>query len=262
MPDVKTPFGKVPKPAVYIAILAGGGALIYSYVKKKNAASKAAATTANMTAGTYGYGSGAYGYGGGQYGYGAYTYEPYGYGYGPMGLGAYGGQGDYGYGYYGAGVPYQVQGQATTNAQWAQAAVSALTQGGQYSATTVLAALGLYLTGGHLSSDQEIIVQSAIAAEGYPPIPGSNGYPPAINTSAAGGQTGTGGGGNNVTVPGVTGDNWGMAYNHIKAAGLVPAIKGASSIAHVNTSRKVTAQTPASGASVAPGSTVTVTLSK
>jgi hypothetical protein len=183
---VKVPFiGETNKATLGIAVLAGVGALGYAYFKKKKAAS---ATTASGT-GQY-----AYGYGS-QYAYGSSQYTPYGYGYGPFGLGAYGGSGNYGYGYYGAGlgsVPEQVSSQASTNAEWSEAVVSALTTQG-FAGQDVLTALGLYLTGSPMSALQVQIVQAAIAAEGYPPVAGSNGYPPAINSggTVGGGQTGT-----------------------------------------------------------------------
>jgi Fibronectin type III domain len=184
---VKVPFiGETNKATLGIAVLAGVGALGYAYFKKKKAAS---ATAAASGAGQY-----AYGYGS-QYAYGSSQYSPYGYGYGPFGLGAYGGSGNYGYGYYGAGTgspDEEVPSQASTNAEWSEATVSALTAQG-FAGQDVLTALGLYLTGSPMSALQVQIVQAAIAAEGYPPVAGSNGYPPAINSggTTGGGQTGT-----------------------------------------------------------------------
>lgn len=180
---VKVPvLGKVNKPTLFVAGLAGVAALGYAWYKnKKQTAAAAASTTTTPTVNP------GYGY---AYGYGAYEYEPYGYGYGPFGLGAYGGAGEYGYGYYGAGEPVneEVPAAATTNAQWSEAAVTALGAAG-WSSQDVLTALGLYLTGAPVSSTQQSIIQAAIAAEGYPPAPGASGYPPGINT---GGTTGGG----------------------------------------------------------------------
>ena len=160
-------------------------AFMYENNKKKKAAAAAAAAAAQQQAQqqaqyAYGYGSGIYGYGGT-----GLSYQPEVYGYG---------LGYYGYGVSGGGV---VTAAATTNAMWAQAAVNQLTAQG-YAGTDVQAALGVYLTGGTLTSSQESIVQAAIAVEGYPPQEGANGYPPAMNV---GGTTGGGTGGGTVTMP-------------------------------------------------------------
>lgn len=178
--------------------VAAGGAGIAIYLYRKNKKQQTAAAQAGQQAG-YGYG----------YGYGsqALQYQAYGYGFGSSGLGAYGGaQGNYGYGYYGAGsgsVQTQVPTQATTNAQWAEAAMSALTSAG-YDGQTVLAALGVYLTGGTVTAQQLTIIQGAIAAEGYPPVPGPNNYPPQIHTGGTGGGGGGGGQGGGGTSPSPT----------------------------------------------------------
>ena len=185
--------------------------------------------------------------------YGNYTYQPEGAGYGPYGLDSYGsgGSGAYGsLGYYGGGVPYPVQQQATTNAQWSEAAVSALTAQG-YNGMQVLAALGLYLTGGQLSADQASIVQAAIAAEGYPPNPPSGG----IITSPPGGPPpppGT----NQIAVPNVIGKTELQASQIIAKAGLHPHGPPVSK----NGAKKVKSQNPSAGVLVAKGSTVSVTV--
>src|SRR5208282_167517 len=189
MADIKV-FGKnVPKWVVYGGVIGGGGGLIYAYVHNKNKAKAAAsaATTPN-TASTYayGYGSQQYAYGS-QYGYGAYGYAS---GSGDAGIGT-----NYGYGYYNAGQPQEYSPQATTNAEWSAAAISALTAQG-FTGTQVLGALGPYLAGQAISTSQASVVQAAIAVEGYPPVPGQNGDPPGIKTGGGGGgQT------SNVTVP-------------------------------------------------------------
>jgi len=166
-------------------VVAGGGIAYWVYRHNKNA--KAAAAGA---AGGYGYGMAGYGYGAA----GAYGYA-YGYGFGASGLGEYGYGGSFGggSGAYGAGTPVgtPVPQTASNNAQWSEAAVSALTTQG-YDGTAVLAALGQYLVGGTLTSDQQGIVSAAIAAEGYPPVSGPNGYPPAMNSNAQSGQTSDG----------------------------------------------------------------------
>ena len=243
MPDVKTPFGGIPRWVVWGVVIGGGGGLIYAYVKNKNKKNTATQTAGNV----YGYGTntGAYG----AYGYGAYTYQPYGYGYGPFGLGAYGGEGQYGYGYYGGGVPVQVPQQATTNAEWSQAAVSALTAQG-YSGTQVLTALGAYLTGNQVTQDEkQQVIDPAIAAEGYPPVAGPNGYPPAVKTGGnPPGQS------SKVTVPDVKGLDQQQAIEVIRSEGLKPVSKKAVP----GRVLEVTGTNPPAGASVNKGASVTI----
>lgn len=66
-----------------------------------------------------------------------------------------------------------------TNAAWAQAAEQFLSQTGG-DPTAISAALGKYLTGQQVSDAQASIIQSAIAFEGYPPVSGTDSYPPSI----------------------------------------------------------------------------------
>jgi PASTA domain len=247
--------GNMSKSSVFaggLAAVAVGGYMWYRHQKKVAAA---AASSAGGESG-YGYGGltvpASYGYG--TYGYGANS-GYYGYGFGPSGLGAYGGgSGFYGYGYYGAGTGQPVAQQATTNAQWSQAAMGALTAAG-YNGETVLAALGQYLLGHPLTADQTTVVESAIAAEGYPPVPGASGYPPAIQSNSPNGGGGGGGGGTKVIVPNVVGLDQAQAYQVIGSTGLKPTgpapIKGKVHI--------VTAESPKAGSSVNKGSTVKLT---
>jgi hypothetical protein len=238
----------IPKPYLYGGIIAvgAGGLIAYSmYEKKKQAQAAAQAALQQQQQNNmqqYGYGSGGstYGYAATEipYGYGAFTYAP---------------SDPYGYGVYGAGTgepPAPLT--ATTNAQWVQAAVTALSQQG-YTGSQVLAALGLYVTGQPLSASQEQIVTAAIGAEGYPPIPGTSGYPPAMNAGST--STGNNPGGNSVTVPSVTGMGFGQAYNTLVNAGL----KSSPGQGKVNANYKVTAQNPAAGTLVASGTTVSLT---
>ena len=251
MPDVKTPFGGIPRWAVYGMIIGGGGGLIYAYVKKKNKA--ATASTANTGANVYGYGTGgSYGYGSGQYGYGAYTYQPYGYGYGPSGLGSYPGGTYGGYGYYGAGVPVQVPPQASTNAQWTQAALSALTAQG-YTGQQVLGAVSPYLSGKPLTTDQTAVVQAAIAVEGYPPVAGPGGFPPAIQT---GGSGGGGGQTSPVTVPKLAGLTVNNGQAILRELGLRTQ-SGPGTSGYI-----ITSTNPPAGASVAPNTVITINSKK
>jgi PASTA domain len=254
-------FGKnIPTWAVYGSVIGGGGALVYAYVREKNkkAAAAAAATTANTSGGygtyAYGYGSAAqFGYG--AYAYGAYTEDPYGYGSGYAGIGT-----NYGYGDYGAGSSEPSSTQATTNAQWSAAVVSALTnQGVGYTGQQVLGAIAPYLAGQPVSAAQGLIVQQAIAVEGYPPVPGPSGNPPGIVTaSTTGGGTGTGQTtAANVKVPNVIGrKDLDTAEGIIATAGLSPASRGDSGTGNKGS---VTSQSPAAGTMVKPGTTVLLT---
>jgi hypothetical protein len=71
----------------------------------------------------------------------------------------------------------------STNAAWAQQVEAYLASIG-YDQTTVSAAIGKYLTGGALTSDQYGIVQTAVGYEGSPPTP-----VPAPQIGAPTGQT-------------------------------------------------------------------------
>lgn len=73
----------------------------------------------------------------------------------------------------------------SSNSQWSAGAETALIGAG-YSGTTAAAALGHYLIGGTaLTSDEESIIQSAIALVGPPPVPVATSLtPPAGQVSA------------------------------------------------------------------------------
>jgi PASTA domain-containing protein len=241
---------RIPKPALIGGVVVIGGGGIYLYVRHKNAAAQLTTADATDTSAsdlgdtssdTSSTDSG---------------YIPAGYGYGPDGLSDYGGYDNSGAqdgGYYNAGTstPVQVQTQATTNAQWVQAAISALTNQG-YTGTQVTAALGTYVTGGALTADQVSVVNAAIGVEGYPPVAGANGYPPSIKSqnSAQTGQK------SNVTVPNVIGKRADVAFATLRAHNLAPSPGG---LAAANI---VTVTNPPAGASVAPKSTVKVTAPK
>lgn len=66
-----------------------------------------------------------------------------------------------------------------SNAQWTQAAEQYM---GSTGADAIAAALGKYLLASPLTADQVTIVQQAIAAEGFPPVAGTNGFPPSYKT--------------------------------------------------------------------------------
>lgn len=89
-----------------------------------------------------------------------------------------------------------VQSGFTSNSQWAQAAETYLVQESNADAATVAAALGAYITGSPVTTAQMTVIEQAIAFEGYPPQPGTNGYPPAIKTvTTTGGGSPPGGSG-------------------------------------------------------------------
>src|SRR5215831_12826679 len=95
------------------------------------------------------------------------------------------GSGAGGFGGSGFGGP----GGFSSNAQWTQAAESLM---GSTGADAIAAALGKYLLGTPLTEDQVTIVQQAIAAEGFPPVPGPDGFPPSFRTAATPPPTGGG----------------------------------------------------------------------
>lgn len=110
-------------------------------------------------------------------------------------------------------------------------------------------ALGLYLGGQPLTPTQKQYVFDAQAIGGEPPVAGSGGYPPAIRSNPSS-TSGT----HQVAVPNVIGSDYGTAYNRIVyESGLK------ISPLHINSSYEITGQTPAAGAEVEIGSTVTLT---
>ena len=120
------------------------------------------------------------------------------------------------------------QAAATTNAAWVQDAIAYLGQNG--TDTTALAtALGAYIAGQPVTSDQEALIDQAIAAEGYPPTAGSTGYPPGINVSATGtGAAGTAGATGGVTASGTgtgTTGTTGTTTTAPKAAGAISNLR-------------------------------------
>jgi hypothetical protein len=71
-----------------------------------------------------------------------------------------------------------------TNGAWSQAAIQYMqAQGLIEDATMLSAALGRYLAGSPLSPTDKSLVEQAIAFQGLPPVPGTGGYPPSINTA-------------------------------------------------------------------------------
>lgn len=219
MPDANVPvLGKVNKGTMVAALAAAGvvgGYMLYKHNKKKSSTASTATPAANAgTAGAYGYGQYAYGYG--------LTYpNADAYGYGAFGYGMYN---PYSGGYVGAaGTPYPQTIAVATNQEWVQEAVNSLkTQG--YDGQAIIGALALYITGQPVSSAQEAFVQAAIAVAGYPPQPGANGYPPAINHQGAPGGGGQGGGAGRLSQPhalhvsNATGNSIQIAWDNVNGA--------------------------------------------
>src|SRR5712691_11121348 len=95
------------------------------------------------------------------------------------GYGFTGYAGGSGSGTFGSGAP----GSFNSNAEWAQYVEQYEINNMGADAPTVGNAIGKYLTGQPLSTDQVGIVQSAIAIANYPPVSGPNGNPPSYVTS-------------------------------------------------------------------------------
>jgi PASTA domain len=252
MPDVKVPLlGNVPKGGLFaggLAVAGTAGYLWYKHMKGQQVASAAASVT--PPAAGYGYGS-AYGYGTPY----AYATSPYGYGFGAAGygIGTYGGFG-------GGGFPFSPFGYGqqpitvTTNAQWSQNVITALTGQG-FTGTAVLASIGKYLAGKPIvaGSSDDTTIQAAIAIEGEPPQANTTtGMPPAINYQ---GKTGQSGG--DVTVPNVVGLDVARAQSILGSAGLSFNQNEPGDRPHMV--RIVTAESPKAGSKVAEKTHVNLT---
>ena len=167
-----TPLGKVPKKGALIVGAGGAAVLGIVWYRSKQQSSQAATDTSQsqdqgidpatgfpygspedvaaeqqIQASSGGYGP-LYNYGGGGYG----GYNP-----NPQGPGSY-----------------------TSNAQWAQAAEDYLVNTLGESPADVGNALGKYITGQAVTSDQRAFIEQAIAFAGAVPVPASDGFPPSI----------------------------------------------------------------------------------
>lgn len=189
---------KVNKMAVFVI---GGGLAVGGVLYYRNKQSAAAATVASSGANTEIDPATGYAYGSpedaaalaNQGSYVSPTNSGYGYG------GYSGGSGS---GVFGTGQP----GSFTSNAEWAQfvEAYEVNNLGGD--APTIGNAIGKYLTGQPLTTDNMIsIIQSAIAIGGYPPVSGPNGNPPGYVTGTTGTTIPPPGNGNPPPPPGNTG---------------------------------------------------------
>lgn len=166
-----------------------------------------------------------------------------------------------GNGSYGTTVP---QAGFTNNAAWAQAAEEYITggSGGGGPTDAVGNALGKYITGQNATSDQVTIIEQAIAFENYPPVAGTDGYPPNIRATTpptTGGTGGTGGGSTaavTVKIPNVVGKDATAASSDLIQAGLKPKITFTAASNHPGIFHIITKTQPAVGSSVAKNSTV------
>ena len=71
----------------------------------------------------------------------------------------------------------------SSNGAWAQGVETYMTETAGADPTTVAAALGKYISGQDMTQDQISVAQQAIAFQGYPPVSGSDGYPPSMRTT-------------------------------------------------------------------------------
>lgn len=183
MSDVKLPIvGSVPKGWLYAVLGIGGVAGVYVVMRRRSLAAAAPADTSG-TADTSGLGDSYTG------DLSALSGDPY----GDSGfLGDVGDSGGLGLGT--VSFPSMPgPGSFASNAQWAQYAEEQLAGIGD--AATLSAALGKYLTGGAVTSDQASLIDQSISIAGYPPVAGPGNYPPGIKMTAGGGGGGQGGGG-------------------------------------------------------------------
>lgn len=213
MPPKTVKLPGVGKVNTTMAMAAVGGVVVlgYVYYRRKKTAAANAASTASVPASQIDAATG-YPYGSSQDALALASQSAY---QNPVSYGGGGGP---------AGNPNNVNNPQigtgfTNNAQWEQAAIAYLTAGGApFSA--VSSALGKFISGVAVtdgSADADYIHQ-AIAAEGQPPIPGPNGYPPSIRTGGgpSPAPSGGGGGGTPPAGPGV------LATPYIRLVNIVP----------------------------------------
>lgn len=178
--QVHTPFGDVKK-----GYLVGGGVVLVAigiyYYRQKQAAASAAATDTTAAADTSAAIDTATGYPTGSPDDLAALAQQQATGYSTGSAGGGGGGSDSGVGY--VSTP-QTPGYST-NGAWSQAAENYLVQSAGADSATVAAALGKYIAGQQVTTAQQSVIQSAIAFVGYPPVSGTNGYPPSIQVAPA-----------------------------------------------------------------------------
>lgn len=164
-------------------------------------------------------------------------------------------------GYYDSGgnwIPYSQQafpstnpgpGSFTSNPQWVQYVEDYLVNTAGLSSADVGAAIGKYIAGLPVTSDQVSIITQAIAIGGQPPSSGNGGYPPNYHEQASTPPPTNG----QVTVPNIVGLELEQGYSILRAAGLKYNDQG--SVPHT-TVRTITTETPKAGTKVNSGTKI------
>jgi hypothetical protein len=141
----------------------------------------------------------------------------------------------------------------TDNGSWAQYVETAL---GSNGSDAIAAAIAKYLSGQQVTSAQQTTIEESIAVANYPPVAGSQGYPPSIRLTAAAPPpatgTGTGTGTGTSTAAQVTVPN---LYGLQSAAASAEAARAGFKV-HYSGSGSVASQTPGPGTKAAKGSTI------
>jgi hypothetical protein len=168
---LNTPLGKVPKKG---AVIVGvGGAAVLGIVWYRSKQQAASSTDANATGNSDIDPATGFPYGSPEDQAAQSQIQASSGGYGPL----------YNYGLGGGGgynpTP-QGPGSYTSNAQWAQAAEDYLVNTIGEHASDVGNALGKYITGQAVTSDQKAFIEQAIAFAGAVPVPAGDGFPPSI----------------------------------------------------------------------------------
>ena len=169
---LNTPIGKVPKKGAVIVGVGGAAVLGIVWYRSKQQAASSTSSTDTSQSGEIDPATG-YPYGSPEDQAALSQIQASSGGYGPL----------YNYGI-GGGGGYnpnpQGPGSYTSNAQWAQAAEDYLVNTVGESASDVGNALGKYITGQAVTTDQKAFIDQAIAFAGNVPVPGPDGFPPSI----------------------------------------------------------------------------------
>lgn len=135
----------------------------------------------------------------------------------------------------------------STNAQWSQYVLNYFAQNQYADIAGRTDAIGQYIAGAEVTTQQKQYIDDAIAVGGPPPVAGTGGFPPSIRVGGSTTTTGT------ATVPKVIGMTVTNADAAIRAVGLVPG-------AHSTETGTVNGQTPGAGTKVQKGSTVNLSV--
>jgi hypothetical protein len=184
---VKTPFGTVKKTNLYIggSVVVIMAILYYRSQQSANAAAVAASGQSEINPAT------GYPYGSPEDAAALQHQAVYMF---PTGVGSGGGGS--------AGGAYPPGTGFVTNAAWVQAVIEYMVSHDLVVDPGPLSvALGKYITGAPPTDEEKSLISQAIAAQGYPPIAGPSGYPPAINTATPTPPDDGGGDGGGGTTP-------------------------------------------------------------